>query len=74
MLLYTIITMQVFLTVGLLLLPEHFDKQMRLFIANSSLIIAHYYALGKGRLFNTWFNLTVLILIVLGVYNYVQME
>lgn len=74
MLLYTVITMQVFLTVGLLLLPEHFDKQMRLFIANSSLIIAHYYALGKGRLFNTWFNLTVLILIVLGVYNYyVQM-
>lgn len=72
MLLYTVITTQVFITIGMVLLPEHYDEQMRLFIANSSLIIAHYYALGKGRFFNPWFYLTLILLIALGVFNYVN--
>lgn len=72
MLLYVVITTQVLLTVGVVMLPGNFDEQMRLFIANSSLIIAHYYSLGKGRFFNQWFYLTIAILIALGTYNYLS--
>lgn len=72
MLLYVVITTQVLLTVGVVMLPGNFDEQMRLFIANSSLIIAHYYSLGKGRFFNQWFYFTIVILIALGVYNYLS--
>lgn len=71
MLFYVVATVQVFLTVGMVLLVDSFDLQMRLFIVNSSLLVAHYYALGKGRLFDTWFNLSLLLLIALGVFNYV---
>lgn len=70
MLLYVVITCQVLITVGVVMLPGKFDEQMRLFIANSSFIIAHYYALGKGRFFNLWFYLSILCLVLLGVYNY----
>lgn len=70
MLFYVIATVQVFLTVGVVLLPDSFELQMRLFIANSSLLIAHYLALGKGRFFNTWFDIVLCILIALGLFNY----
>lgn len=73
MLLYVVITMQVFITAGVVLLPGYFDEQMRLFIANSSLIIAHYYTLGKGRFFNLWFYITIVMLTALGIYNYMSL-
>lgn len=70
MLFYVIATVQVFLTIGVVLLPDSFDLQMRLFIANSSLLIAHYLSLGKGRFFHAWFNLTLIIFAALGTFNY----
>lgn len=70
MLFYVIATIQIFLTIGIVFLPNSFDIQIRLFLTNSSLLIAHYYALGKGRFFNIWFNLSLILLITLGIFNY----
>lgn len=70
MLFYVIATVQVFLTVGIVLMPNSFELQLRLFIANSSLLIAHYFSLGKGRFFNVWFNITLLVLFALGTFNF----
>ena len=46
---------------------------MRLFIANTSLLVAHYFALGKGRFFDAWFYLTLLVFAGLGVWNYLAL-
>lgn len=70
MLIYVITTMEFIIMAGLLLVPKYFDEQMRLFIANSSTLIAHHYALGKGRFFNAWFYLILMLLGALGIYNY----
>lgn len=70
MLFYCITTQQVLLTAGLVLLPGFFDDVMRLFLLNTSLLMAHYYALAKGRGFHIWFNMSLAAFIVLGVYNY----
>ena len=70
MLIYVITTMEFIIMAGLLLVPKYFDELMRLFIANSSTLIAHHYALGKGRFFNAWFYLILMLLGALGIYNY----
>lgn len=70
---YIIATQEVVLVAGLLLLPQHFEQLLSLVVANSSFLIAHYYALAKGRFFHIWFNLSLLILIVLGIYNYLNL-
>lgn len=72
MLLYAVAVVEVFLTVGIVMLPQHFDVQLRLFLTNSSLLIAHYYTLGKGRFFDAWFYLSVVLLLALGVFNYCE--
>lgn len=66
---YVITTQEVLLAAGMLLLPDHATQTLRLLIINSSLLIAHYYALGRGRFFGGWFNVSLLLLIALGVYN-----
>ena len=70
MLSYVIATFEVVIAAGLIVLPQYFEEWMRLFIANSSLLIAHYYALAKGRFFDTWFYLTMWIVVGLAVFNY----
>ena len=70
MLSYVIATFEVVIAAGLIVLPQYFEEWMRLFIANSSLLIAHYYALAKGRFFDTWFYLSVWIVVGLAVFNY----
>ncbi len=72
MLLYAVAVVEVFLAVGILLLPQSYDEQMRLFIANSSLLIAHYYTLGKGRFFDVWFYLSLVLLMALSAFNYCE--
>lgn len=61
---------EVFLVAGIALLPEQFDVQFRLFLTNSALLIAHYYALSNGRFIDPWFNLSATAVAALGIYNY----
>lgn len=70
MLFYCIATQQVLLSAGFVLLPQYFDAMAHLFVLNTALLMAHYYALAKGRGFYLWFNFTLLALVALGVYNY----
>ncbi len=70
LLLLTILVTEVFLVAGIALLPEQFDVQFRLFLTNSALLIAHYYALSNGRFIDPWFNLSATAVAVLGIYNY----
>lgn len=70
MLSYVIVTVEFALAALLIVLPNNFETTMRLFTANTSLLIAHYFALGKGRFFNAWFYLTILVFTALGVWNY----
>ena len=70
MLIYVIVTQQVLLLAGMLLLPQAVHTQFRLFLLNSSLLIAHHMSLARGRLFDLWFYLSLLLLVALGVFNY----
>lgn len=73
MLFYVVVTQQAVFTAGLFLLPEHLYYHLPLFLFNSSLLIAHYYALAKGRFFDSWFNLSLAAWIALGLYNYLNL-
>ena len=42
-------------------------------VFNASLLLAHYYALAKGRFFDSWFNLSLAAWIALGLYNYLNL-
>lgn len=69
---YIITTQEVMLVIGLLLLPQHFEQMLGLLATNSSFLIAHYYSLAKGRFFHIWFDLSLLSLLALGIYNYLN--
>ena len=73
MLFYVVVAQQAVFTAGLFLLPEHLYYHLPLFLFNSSLLIAHYYALAKGRFFDSWFNLSLAAWIALGLYNYLNL-
>ena len=68
---YVVVTQQLALTAGVALLPAHLDVLLALLILNSSLLAGHYYAVGKGRFFDAWFNVSLLLVVALGVVNYV---
>lgn len=70
MLFYVLATQEFILLAGMLLLPSHFDEQLRLIIVNSSAFISHYYALARGRFFNIWFNVSLCLLVLLTIFNY----
>lgn len=70
MLFYVIVTQEVLLFAMLCLLPTHFEALLRLFILNSTPLIAHYLALARGRFFKTWFYVTLVALAALAVLNY----
>lgn len=70
MLSYVMASFEVVLAAGVFIFPQHYEVQMRLFIANSSLIIAHYYALGRGRFFDLWFYISFWMIVALGIYNF----
>lgn len=68
---YVIATQEVILAAGMIcLLPTDYTVMLRLLLANTSLLMAHYYALGRGRGFNGWFYISMLLLLLLGVYNH----
>lgn len=70
MLFYLIVLVEVALAAGMLLLPAHLDTLLRLFIVNSAPLMAHYFALAKGRRFHLWFNCCTLLLAALAVMNH----
>jgi len=67
---YVISTQEIALAAGLALLPQYYNEQLALLALNSSPLLAHYYALAKGRFADIWFCLSVLILVCVGVFNY----
>ena len=71
MLFYCITTQQVLLTAALVGLPQYYHDIMPIYVVNTALLMAHYYALARARWFPAWFNLSALLLSALGIYNYV---
>ena len=67
---YIVLTQELVICLTFLLFPTQFEELLALFILNTSLLLAHYYALAKGTYFHYWFNLNVIMLIALGIYNY----
>lgn len=70
MLFYVIATQEVALVAGLALLPQHFNEQLALLMLNSAPLLAHYYALAKGKFADVWFFLSIIALLGVGVFNY----
>ena len=70
MLFYTVVTAQILLCIALWLIPSEFITIFRLFIVNSAILMAHYYATGNGRFFDAWFNVSLLLLVALGIYQH----
>lgn len=70
MLLATVAAVEVVLLLLWAVMPARFDVCLHLLIANGSILMAHYFSHGRGRLFDLWFNLTLLLLIGLGLLNH----
>ena len=70
MLFYMVVTAQILLCIALWLIPSEFITIFRLFIVNSAILMAHYYATGNGRFFDAWFNVSLLLLVGLGIYQH----
>lgn len=66
-------TVEFFLWAGLVLLPQHFGSWLSLIALNSSPLVAHYYALGRGRGFGVWFALSFAVMAVLAVFGYLAL-
>lgn len=66
---YVIVTQEIMLSAGLLLLPQFYEVQLALFIANSAPLLAHYYTLAKGKFVDIWFYLSLLMLLGVAVVN-----
>ncbi len=67
---YALILQEVFLLAILLLFPGQFNATLRLLILCASPLIAHYFALSRGRMMNLWFVLSLFALVLLSTYNY----
>lgn len=67
---YVIITQEFFLIAGMALLPQFFTTQLSLFVVNSAPILARYFALAKGRFPNSIFYIFLIMLLGIGILNY----
>ena len=67
---YVIICMEIVLLLACLFQPQHYHVLLLLLIANSAPLIAHYLALGKGKIMNYLFDLSLIVLGVLTIFNY----
>lgn len=57
-----LLVVQEYLIIALLAVqPAHFNTFLRLLIANSAPLIAHYLTLARGRWFNAWFIIYLLL-------------
>ena len=67
---YVMICIEVLLLLGCLFQPQHYNVLLRLLIANSAPLIAHYFALARGKVMNYLFNVSLLVLVAITIINY----
>ena len=68
---YIIIEVEIALWAGLVFFPQYFDMLFLLLLVNTAPLIAHYFALARGRWpMTVWFVFNLLLLVALGLYNY----
>ncbi len=70
MFLYVLLVQEMTLAAFLLLFPSSFDAILRLFIVCSAPLVAHYFALARGKAINIFFITTLLALAALCAYNH----
>ncbi len=61
---------ELFLWAGLAVLPQYCASWLSLLALNSAPLVAHYYALGRGRFFGLWFALSFAVLAALAAFGY----
>ncbi len=69
MFLYVLLVQEMVLAAFLLLFPSSFDAILRLFVICSAPLVAHYFALARGKAVNIFFIITLLALTALCAYN-----
>lgn len=67
---YVIICTEILILIACIFLPQHYNVLLRLLIVNSAPLIAHYFALAKGKVMNYLFNFCLFVLGVLTIFNY----
>ena len=66
---YFILWMELFLAIGILILPNLFSEFYLLLAMNSSPLIAHFFTLTRHKATNILFKITLLLIIVFSVYD-----
>ena len=54
-------------------LPQHFNTTLPLCLVTLAPFVGHYFALARGRGMNVWFILWVLLFLLLGIANYLDL-
>lgn len=67
---YVVICMEVLILIACLFQPQHYSVLLQLLIANSAPLIAHYFALARGKVMNYLFNFSLLTLGTITIFNY----
>lgn len=66
---YVFILFELVIMGALAMQPQKSDVLLRLYIVNSTPLIAHHFTLGRGRWANIWFGLCLLLLIGVLAFN-----
>lgn len=66
---YVFILFEIVIMGALAMQPQKYDVLLRLYIVNSTPLIAHHLTLGRGRWANIWFVFCLLLLIGVLVFN-----
>ena len=67
---YCIVTQELALMAGLILLPQYFTEILPILILNSAPLLAHHLTLLRGRWGEWWFYLALLSFAVMAYFNY----
>ena len=67
---YVFILIECLLMAALALQPQKTGVLLRLYIVNSTPLIAHHFTLGRGRWLNIWFIVSLLLLVGILVFNH----
>ena len=70
---YLMICMEVLILLACLFQPQHYNVLLQLLIANSAPLIAHYFALARGKVMNYLFNMCLLTLGIITIFNYLDL-
>jgi len=70
MLYYTIITVLMVVLLALVFHPSDYQVWLRAFVVCCAPLIGHHLSLSRGRGADVWFYVSVLLVVVLGVFNF----